>query len=162
MNIAFRYLIISLFLACTFSILPAQITITKSDIDANFINARWVQISDSTTQLLDLGTASSSSQSFNFSNITFAPATATYDSVNYVTPAGHLRAQDFPTAAACDTFKIDTTISGFTSIQTFATYFSSESNGTYNLGYVNRQQYSPAPPPPIPADTTVESIRQPA
>ncbi len=139
----------------------AQITITQSDIDADYLNQKWVSVSDTTTDTFNLGTASSSSQTFDLSGIVFAPATVRYDTADYLPPAGQLRASDYPSATACLTFVIDSTILGYNLTQTFVEYFTSQVDGAYNLGYVLRMQISPAPPPPMSADTTMEFFHKP-
>jgi hypothetical protein len=147
----FILLFSALFVMCSGA--PAQITITKTDVDANYVNHTWYSISDTNTLTLNLGTASSSAQTFNFSAITIA-ATATSDTSAYLPPAGHLRAGDFPSASACVTRIQSSSQSGFTITLTTASYFTSQTDGAYALGSAIRQQITPTPPPPFVADTT--------
>ena len=101
MTSVLRCCIVVFSVLCYSVVLTAQITITKSDVDANFINQKWISVSDTTTDTLDLGSASSSPQSWDVSSIVFAPETARFDTADYQSAAGHLRASDFPSAAAC-------------------------------------------------------------
>lgn len=161
MTSVLRCCIVVFSVLCYSVVLTAQITITKSDVDANFINQKWISVSDTTTDTLDLGSASSSPQSWDVSSIVFAPETARFDTADYQSAAGHLRASDFPSAAACVTTSIDSTILVYTLTETFVEYYGTQVDGAYDLGYVLHMHVSPTPPPPLPADTMMEYFHHP-
>jgi hypothetical protein len=133
----------------------AQITLGTSDVESAMINTEWLSIDDSLSGTHDLGTASSSAQSWNFSSIPLA-STADRDTIKYVSPAGHLRADEFPDADICSEQSLSQSIGGgYTMTLTMAFYYGATSDGGYLLGGATRQQISPAPPPPYVADTTM-------
>ncbi|MBI3195244.1 MAG: T9SS type A sorting domain-containing protein [Ignavibacteriae bacterium] len=137
--------------------ISAQITITTSDVEGAMINTEWLSVSDSLSGTHDLGTASSSAQSWNFSSIPLAP-TANRDTIKYLSAAGHLRAEEFPDADICTEVSLSQSIGGgYTMTYTITFYSGATSDGGYLLGGVTRMQISPPPPPgfPYPADTTI-------
>jgi hypothetical protein len=136
--------------------LAAQINITTSDVVSNYLGFRWIATGDSSTATVNLGTASLSPQTFDFSGITVNPATYTRDTSNFLTPAGHLNAADFPTASACFQTVFVFSSGPITQTQTLAEYLSAESDGAYLLGFAERIQTVP-PFGPFPADTTLEA-----
>ena len=152
-----KVLPIFVILGCLHSLMFSQITITKSDFDANYIGTEWIQTGDTISALVNIGTASASSQTFDFSGITVYPS-ARSDIIDYPTPAGHVLAGDFPSAVAC-VQSIQTVVqSGFTVTITTVEYLSSETGGVYLLGYAIQQHISPPPPPfsGIPEDTSYD------
>ena len=137
------------------SLMFSQITITKSDFDANYVGTQWITTGDTMSAAVNIGTASASAQTFDFSGLTIYPS-AQSQVIDYETPSGHVLSGDFPDAAAC-VQSSQTSVQGpFTVTTTFAEYLSSETNGIYLLGYAFRQQISPPPPPElgIPSDTS--------
>ncbi|TAK65376.1 MAG: T9SS type A sorting domain-containing protein [Bacteroidetes bacterium] len=133
----------------------AQITISNTDIDTAITNTQWLSIDDTLGGNFDLGTASSSAQTFDFSTINIA-ATADSEYQNYYLPSGHIGADSFPTATQCYEGTTTLAFPPYTITMTIAGYYSIETSGAYVLGLVMRQQVSPTPPPgfPFPADTT--------
>ncbi len=137
--------------------ISAQITIATSDVEGAMINTEWLSVNDSLSGTHDLGTPSSSAQSWNFSSIPLA-STADRDTIKYLSAAGHLRADEFPDADICTEATISQSIGGgYTMTYTTAFYYGATSDGGYILGGATRMQISPPPPPefPYPADTTM-------
>jgi hypothetical protein len=158
-------LTVSLLLIILFSCssLQAQITITETDIQNAVLNARRTNYDNGDTLTVNLGTASNSTQTWNFQNLSWGNVThrdTSYEDI--VTPAGRLRAEEFPTATAASVGSQSQTNGGFTFTFTFAFYYELNVNSLKLLGGALRQQISPPPPPPYVADTTivVHSVQQ--
>lgn len=149
------------------SLLPlsivAQVTITRTDVENAYINSQWFGVDDTAGGSFNLGTASSSAQTWNFSGLIINNPTVDRDTLNYVPAAGHLRfAEDFPTADICVTVTQQQSGGGYTLTFTSVQYFAGEDDGGYALGYAANMHVTPTPPPgfPYPEDSTyVEKFR---
>jgi hypothetical protein len=135
----------------------SQIAISKSDVDAVITNSAWVTYNTdgigSAAAHIDLGSASASSQNFDFSNIAVIGIPMRDTSHNdYISPAGQHHAADYPTATVCTKSGFSNTFSGVTFTNTTLTYFETKNDGMYQLGVVSRQQVNP-PQMFLPADT---------
>jgi len=143
----------------------AQVTITKTDIQSGLMNAVLVDQHDTLSATYHLGNTSDG-QTWDFSNITYSPISpASYrDTIEYYAAAGRYGAEHFPTASICQPTITSQVQGPYTFTVTVLMYASAEDDGAYMLGYVMRQQISPAPNPPIPgypADTTFVAISHP-
>ncbi|MBI3195650.1 MAG: T9SS type A sorting domain-containing protein [Ignavibacteriae bacterium] len=135
----------------------AQITIATSDVETAIINTQWVSLDDSLSGTYDLGSASSSPQTWDFSSIPLA-SSANKDTLNYFSASGHWRAEEFPDADACNVASFSQIVGGiYTMTMTTTFYYGATNDGGYLLGGAVRTQFSPTPPPgfPYPEDTTV-------
>jgi hypothetical protein len=145
-----------LLFCCFFTTALSQITITNTDIQNSVLNTRRADYSNGDTLTVNLGSASSSSQSWNFSALPWGDVLhrdTTYE--NIVLPAGQLRAEEFPSATAASVLSQTTTSGPFTITLSFAQYIELTTSAVKVVGMVLRQQISPPPPPPFTEDSTI-------
>ncbi len=110
-----------------------QVVITKSDVEANLIGSQSITYGRdfSPSAVLNLGTASGSAQTFDFSSVTAQDTTRDTSIQDFIIPAGQFLADSFPTAslaiAGRDTSNPSVPIS-------IVQYWSVENDGVYMLG----------------------------
>ena len=112
----------------------AQITVTRLDFESGYFNSRRTQYMTrySPPPMLDLGSASSSSQTFNFSAIAGTDTSRDTLEQEYVPPAGQVGSAQFPTASVASNQTLAPPFPGATLTST--QYFSVEDAGVYLLG----------------------------
>lgn len=157
------YRVFFLFLMIMFSKQTyAQITLTKTDLDGSVLNTTRTTYGFGDSLTVNLGSASGSSQSFDFSGVSKGDPsnrdTAVFD---YVSSAGQWKADSFPGANACGR-SIGTVVLGpYTITLSVYIYVSTENDGVFGLGASIRQQVTPDPSPFLPPDTTYYSRYRP-
>lgn len=130
-----RTLLLSLSISCAVVSANAQLTITQTDVQTMFhIGAQFTSDAGNTVPSLGIGTASSTSQTFDFSAITFTPQSF---SVTVVDPASTPYASVFPAATLAGQ------VSGAMSVYD---YYAFSAEGLLHYGRVfgpDTQRYNP-------------------
>jgi len=134
---------------------PAQITFTASGLLSKLQNTEFNDYHYNDTMTINLGVASNSQQDFNFQNLPISKGQSGDTSfLAFASPAGHLRANEFPDATLCINIAFSRVYGPYTYNFTYAMYMNISNNGWYNLGGAAQSQWTPSLPPGQ-HDTTV-------
>lgn len=123
------------------SVATAQITITEGDLQSLLLNSKRVEqfMVYFPAPLVDLGSASPSMQTFNFSGLP-EPDSRDTTSMSFVEPAGQPGAAEFPDANLC----VPEVYEPFPGSElTIVLYLRLQSDGLYQLGSYARQYWPP-------------------
>jgi hypothetical protein len=140
----------------------AQINLTKADLDGSYLNTTRTTYGFGDSLTVNLGTASSSPQSFDFSSISKGiPENRDTSVFDYLPSTGQWKADSFSGSNACAVATQTGSFGPYEFTLSVYLYFSTENDGAYALGGAIRQQITPAPPPPFSPDSTTYSYFRP-
>src|ERR1041385_2859414 len=132
----------------------AQITVTVTDIlNATINKERTTEGHNSDTLTVNLGTASNSAQTFDYSNL-HPQNVAVITTLKFYSPAGQWHASEFPNANVSPVYSVNYSFPPYTMMLTLTQYNLADNSGAYDLGLALRQQWTPSAPPGYPVDTT--------